>query len=67
MIRKLSGTWLEVSFVSGTVGHVDQRQHSFSLRWQSNKLTGMEYHYFSYEETYRVMDGTLREMVLGLI
>jgi hypothetical protein len=37
-IRKLSGTTLEGGYVSGTVGHVDQGQHSFS--------TQMEYHYF---------------------
>jgi tetratricopeptide (TPR) repeat protein len=59
IIRKLNGTALEVGYVFGTVGHVDQKQHSFSLRWQGKGLTKMEYHYFSYEETYRVTGGTV--------
>jgi tetratricopeptide (TPR) repeat protein len=59
MIRKLNGTALEVGYISGTVGHVEQKQHSFSLRWQGKGLTQMEHHYFSYEETYRITGGTV--------
>jgi hypothetical protein len=67
MIRKLNGTALEVGYVSGTVGHVDQKQHSFSLRWQGQGLTHMEHHYFSYEETYRVTSVTVYKNGSGLI
>jgi tetratricopeptide (TPR) repeat protein len=58
-VQKLNGTALEVGYVAGTVGHVDQKQHSFSLRSQGKGLTQMEHHYFSYEETYRVTGNTV--------
>jgi tetratricopeptide (TPR) repeat protein len=59
IIRKLNGTTVEVGSVSGSVTHVDQNRHTFTIRWQGKGLTKMEYHYFSYEQTYRVTGSTV--------
>jgi tetratricopeptide (TPR) repeat protein len=59
MIRKLNGTAMEVGFVSGTVSHVDQNQHSFTLHWQGKGFSKMGYRYYSYEGAYRVTDRTV--------
>jgi tetratricopeptide (TPR) repeat protein len=58
-IKKLNWAAMETAYVSGTVTHVDQNRHSFTLRWQGKGLTKMEHHYFSYEQNYRVTDGTV--------
>jgi len=59
MIRKLNGTTVEVNTLYGTVTHVDQNQRSFTLHWQLKGLTAMERYYPSYEDTYRVTEGTV--------
>ena len=59
MIRKLNGGAVEVSSVSGTVTHVDQNRRSFTLHWQLKGLLKMEHYYPSYEDTYRVSEGTV--------
>jgi tetratricopeptide (TPR) repeat protein len=58
-IRKMNGTAVEVSSLSGTVTSVDQNRRSFTLHWQHKGLLPMEHYYPSYEETYRVTDGTV--------
>jgi tetratricopeptide (TPR) repeat protein len=59
VIHKLNGTEVEVGYVSGTVSNVDQDRHSFTLRWQGKGLTKMEHYYFSYDQAFRVTDGTV--------
>jgi tetratricopeptide (TPR) repeat protein len=59
MIRKLNGTTVEVSALFGTVTHVDQNRRSFTLHWQLKGLLPMEHYYPSYEDTYRVTEGTV--------
>ena len=59
MIRKFNGGAVEVSSVSGTVTHVDQNRRSFTLHWQLKGLLKMEHYYPSYEDTYRVSEGTV--------
>ena len=59
MIRKLNGTTVEVKSLYGTVTHVDQNRRSFTLQWQLKGLLPMEHFYPSYEDTYRVTEGTV--------
>lgn len=59
MIRKLNGTPVEVRSLFGTVTHVDQNRRSFTLHWQLKGLLNMEHYYPSYEDTYRVTEGTV--------
>ena len=58
-IKKPYGNVLDVPFVSGTVTHVDQTRRSFTLHWQLKGLLPMEHYYPSYENTYRVTEGTV--------
>jgi hypothetical protein len=59
MIRKLNGTTVEVGSLFGTVTHVDQNRRSFTIHWQLKGLLKMEHYYPSYEDTYRVTEGTV--------
>ena len=59
VIRKPNGTEVEVGYVSGTVTNVDQNRHSFTLHSQGKGLLRMEYYHPSYEQAYRVTDGTV--------
>jgi hypothetical protein len=59
MVRNRNGAALEKNHVSGRVSHLDQNRRCFTLTWQGKGLTKMEYYYFSYEQTYRVTDGTV--------
>ena len=59
IIRKPFGNTVEVPYVSGKVTHVDQDRRSFTVHWQSKGLFPMEHYYPSYEDTYRVTEGTV--------
>jgi hypothetical protein len=59
MVRNRNGAAVERGHVSGRVGRLDQNGHSFTLSWQGKGLTKMEYYHFSYEQTYRVTEGTI--------
>jgi hypothetical protein len=59
IVRNRIGAVLERDHVSGRVSHLDQKRYSFTLTWQGKGLTKMEHYYFSYEQIYRVTDGTV--------
>jgi tetratricopeptide (TPR) repeat protein len=59
VIRKPYGDTVEVPYISGRVTHVDQNRRSFTVHWQLKGLLKMEHYYPSYEETYRVTEGTV--------
>jgi hypothetical protein len=58
-IRNRSGAILERRRLSGTVSHVDQKGHSFTLTWRGKGMLKMERYWPSYEEQYQVTDGTV--------
>jgi tetratricopeptide (TPR) repeat protein len=59
MIRKQNGSAVEATYISGRVTHVDQNRRSFTVHWQLKGFLKMEHYYPSYEETYRVTEGTV--------
>jgi hypothetical protein len=58
-IRNARGAILERKSLSGTVSHVDQKRHSFTLTWRGRGMLKMERYWPSYQEEYQVTDGTV--------
>jgi hypothetical protein len=58
-IRNPRGAILERKSLSGTVSHVDQKRHSFTLTWRGRGMLKMERYWPSYQEEYQVTDGTV--------
>jgi tetratricopeptide (TPR) repeat protein len=54
-----NGSPFEMRYISGRLTHVDQDRHSFTLEWKGPVPTKMEYFQLSFEQTYRVADGTV--------
>jgi tetratricopeptide (TPR) repeat protein len=58
-IRNATGVVIEVGYLSGTVSHVDQSRHSFTLTWKGKGMLKMEGYWPSYQEDYQVTDSTV--------
>jgi len=57
--RNRNGAVIEIGNISGTVSHVDQNRHSFTLTWRGKGMLKMERYWPSYREDYHVTDGTV--------
>jgi hypothetical protein len=54
-----SGKVVELGSLSGVVSHVNLNKHTFTLKWQHKGNLAMEHYYPSYQQEYRVTDGTV--------
>lgn len=54
-----SGKVVELGSLSGVVSRVNLNKHTFTLKWQHKGNLPMEHYYPSYQQEYRVTDGTV--------